>query len=88
MRYTALLIGIVLTVSCFFVKARLPRKKWNKDQKWLDLTLFREMPFALYTFGSFFIMWGLWAPFDYLPSMAVEAGFSPTLALYLISIIK
>lgn len=32
--------------------------------------------------------WGLWAPFDYLPSMAAHEGFSPTLALYLISIIK
>jgi hypothetical protein len=33
--------------------------------------------------------WGLWGPFDYLPGMAQkEAGFSPDLALYLISIIK
>lgn len=32
--------------------------------------------------------WGLWAPFDYISSMAENAGFSSTLALYLISIIK
>ena len=32
--------------------------------------------------------WGLWAPFDYISSMAINSGFSPTLALYLISLIK
>ncbi|GLA02068.1 hypothetical protein AnigIFM60653_001363 [Aspergillus niger] len=32
--------------------------------------------------------WGLWAPFDYISSMAENAGFSSTLALYLISIIN
>lgn len=33
--------------------------------------------------------WGLWAPFDFLSSMAIDvAGFSPSLGLYLISVIK
>lgn len=33
--------------------------------------------------------WGLWGPFDFISSMAQEtASFSPTLSLYLISIIK
>lgn len=32
--------------------------------------------------------WGLWAPFDFISSMAENANFSPTLALELISIIK
>ncbi|KAH8691637.1 major facilitator superfamily domain-containing protein [Talaromyces proteolyticus] len=87
-RYTALFIGIVLAMSCLLVKSRLPRKQWNRDLKWVDVSLLRDKQFALYSFGSFFGMWGLWAPFDFLPSMAQSAGFSPSLALYLISIIN
>ena len=55
-RYTALLIGILLVLSCFAVRPRLPRKKWNRDAKWFDVALFKEKQFAFYTFGSFFVM--------------------------------
>jgi len=54
-RYTALLIGILLAASCFLVKARLRRKKWNPDLKWCDITLFKEKAFVLYTFGSYLV---------------------------------
>ncbi|KAF2115917.1 major facilitator superfamily domain-containing protein [Lophiotrema nucula] len=88
-RYTALFIGILLAVSCFMVKSRLPRKKWNPDQKWFDLAMFKQKQFAVYTIGSFLVMWGLWAPFNFISSMALtRSNFSPTLALYLISIIN
>jgi hypothetical protein len=30
----------------------------------------------------------MWAPFNYISTMAVNQGFSPALALYLISMIK
>lgn len=55
-RYTALLIGILLAIGCVLIKSRLPRKKWNKKDKWFDLSLFSEPRFALFTFGSFFVM--------------------------------
>ncbi|OAA36872.1 Major facilitator superfamily domain, general substrate transporter [Metarhizium rileyi] len=87
-RYTALLIGIMMAASCFTVCARLPRKKWNPDLKWLDVTLFKQLEFTLYTAGSFFVMWGVWGPFNFISSMALNAGFESTLALYLISIIN
>ncbi|KAK4140138.1 major facilitator superfamily domain-containing protein [Dichotomopilus funicola] len=87
-RYTALLIGILLALSCFAVRSRMPRKKWNRDAKWFDVGLFKEKQFALYTFGSFFVMWGLWAPFDFISSMALSRDFSPELSFYLISIIN
>jgi hypothetical protein len=104
-RYTALFIGILLAMSCFLVKARLPRKKWNREAKWFDLALFKKKPFALYVSGSYLVMfvisrimctfnanftfrWGLWAPLAYLPGMAVQTGFSTTMGLYLISILK
>ncbi|EAU32848.1 predicted protein [Aspergillus terreus NIH2624] len=87
-RYAALLIGILLAVACVLVRARLPRRKWSGDVAWIDMRLFKQTPFAIYTVGSFLTMWGLWAPFDYLSSMAINAGFSPSLALYLISIMN
>ncbi|KAJ5180736.1 hypothetical protein N7492_003946 [Penicillium capsulatum] len=88
-RYTALFIGVLLAGSCFMVRSRLPRKAWDFNAPWFDLSLFKEKQFALYSLGAFFVMWGLWGPFDYLPSMAQEeAGFSSDLALYLISLIN
>lgn len=55
-RYTALLIGILLAISCFLIQARLPRKEWNPDLKWFDLTLFMDRQFAFYTLGAYFVM--------------------------------
>ncbi|KAH6658455.1 major facilitator superfamily domain-containing protein [Truncatella angustata] len=88
LRYTALLIGILLCCSFFLVRARLPRKKWNPDAKWFDLSLFKQKRFAYYTMGAFLVNWGLFAPFDFLPSMALNSGFPPTLAFYLVSIMN
>lgn len=55
-RYTALLVGILLAASCFMVTSRLPRKQWDGKAKWFDLTLFKEKQFALYSLGAFFVM--------------------------------
>ena len=88
MRYTALFIGILLSVACVLVKARLPRKKWNPDLRWFDLKMLMNRSFGLYTLGAFLVMWGLWAPFDYISTFALSAGFTPALSIYLISIIK
>ncbi|CAJ2511204.1 Uu.00g068290.m01.CDS01 [Anthostomella pinea] len=88
LRYTALLIGVCLALSCFMVRARQPRRKWDPEAKWFDMTLFGQKQFAFYAVGSFFVMFGLWAPFDFISSMAANAGFSPNLAFYLISIIN
>lgn len=55
-RYTALLIGILLVVSCFMIRARLPRKKWDSNVSWFDMNLFKQKQFAYYTAGSFLVM--------------------------------
>ncbi|KAH8882002.1 MFS general substrate transporter [Thozetella sp. PMI_491] len=87
-RYTALFTGLLLAASCFMIRSRLPRKKWDARTKWLDLSLFRQKPFAFFVGGSYLLMWGLWAPFDFLPSHGLQSGLSPSLSLYLISIIN
>ena len=58
-RYTALLVGITLAMSCCLLRARLPRRKWNHQAKWFDPSLLKEKHFALYTVGSFLVMWVL-----------------------------
>ncbi|KAI1501365.1 major facilitator superfamily domain-containing protein [Biscogniauxia marginata] len=87
-RYSTLLIGVLLAASSFMVRARLPRRKWDPNSKWVDLTLFKQKQFSLYAAGSFFVMWGLWGPLNFISSMALNAGFPPTLAIYLISIVN
>lgn len=58
-RYVALLIGILQVCACFLVRARMPQKKWNKELKWVDFTLFKDPKFALYTAGAFLVMYVL-----------------------------
>jgi hypothetical protein len=55
-RYTALLMGILLAVSCCLITARLPPKPWDSEGKWIDFTLLKDRSFALYTIGAFFVM--------------------------------
>jgi MFS family permease len=55
-RYTALFIGILLVLSCFLIRARLPRKKWDHEAKWFDMNLFLQKQFACYTLGSYLVM--------------------------------
>ena len=88
MRYTALFIGILLLFACILVRARLSRKKWNPDLGWFDYKLLMGRSFGIYTLGAFMVMWGLWAPFDFISTFALSSGFSPALSIYLISIIK
>jgi hypothetical protein len=87
-RYTALVIGVLMVTSCFLITSRLPRKNWGWGTKWFDLTLFKQKEFALFTIGAHFAMWVVFAPLAFLPGMALQQGFSASLALYLISIVK
>ena len=56
MRYTALFIGILMVVACILVKARLPRKQWNKNLKWFDFSMLLDKTFGTYTIGAFLVM--------------------------------
>ncbi|KAB5547373.1 major facilitator superfamily domain-containing protein [Coniochaeta sp. 2T2.1] len=55
LRYTTLLIAVLLASSCFLVRSRLPRKKWDLKLQWLDLSLFKQKKFALYTIGTYLV---------------------------------
>ncbi|KAL3450229.1 MFS transporter [Aspergillus insuetus] len=87
-RYTALIIGVFLAAACLLVTSPLSLTRWNTQQTWFQVSLFRDYTFSLYTAAAFFIMWGIWAPFDYLPEMAQQQGITSSMSLYLISIIN
>ncbi|KAE8344774.1 hypothetical protein BDV24DRAFT_148638 [Aspergillus arachidicola] len=75
-RYTALCVDIIRAISCCLLRTHLPRTKWNGKAKWFGITLSKEKHLAIYTIG------GDYAPFNYISSIAITAGFSPTRALY------
>ncbi|KAB8211646.1 major facilitator superfamily domain-containing protein [Aspergillus parasiticus] len=75
-RYTALCVNIIRAISCCLMRTHLPCTKWNGKAKWFGITLSKEKHFAIYTIG------GDYAPFNYISSFAITAGFYPTCALY------
>ncbi|KAJ5100325.1 hypothetical protein N7456_006377 [Penicillium angulare] len=55
-RYTALFVGVLLAAACLMVRARLPRKTWNRKTPWFDVSLFKQKQFALLTVGTYLVM--------------------------------
>lgn len=55
-RYTALIIGVFLAAACLLVTSPLSRTRWNTQQTWFQVSLFRDYTFSLYTAAAFFIM--------------------------------
>ncbi|KAF8421184.1 MFS transporter [Tirmania nivea] len=86
-RYTALMLGLLLAIACLCVSAPFP-PKGLADRKTGGAQAFRSLSWIGYTLGCFFIVWGLFAPFNYLPLMALKANFSPGLANYSVSIMN
>lgn len=56
LRYAGFIIGTLLALSCFLVRARMPRKKWDPNVKLIDLGLFKDAPFGRYKVGSFLVL--------------------------------
>lgn len=58
-------------------------------RKFLDLTAFTEAPYVLFICGGCLAFMGLYAPFFYVQSYAIETGIAnPDLAFYLLSMIN
>jgi hypothetical protein len=70
------------------MRGRLPRTKWNHQHRFIDLSVFKQRTSAVYSIGTFFVAWGLFAPWDYLPSMSFRHKVSQDLAVYTIIILK
>ncbi|KAH9206651.1 major facilitator superfamily domain-containing protein [Leptodontidium sp. 2 PMI_412] len=87
-RWSALVVGLTGTLACCFIHPRLPRKKWESHICFIDFSLFKQATFSVYCIGTFLVIWGLFAPWNYLPSMSLSHGFTQDLAIYTIVILN
>ncbi|KAI9733911.1 MAG: hypothetical protein M1834_002566 [Cirrosporium novae-zelandiae] len=90
-RWTALLVGICLLIANICISSPLPHNKQARQAPKPkapknDFKASKSIPWIAFTSGCFFCMWGLFAPLNYLPEMAVLKGMSTELAQYTISI--
>ncbi|TKA32032.1 hypothetical protein B0A50_01278 [Salinomyces thailandicus] len=75
-----------LGISNSVMRVRVPP---TGRRKMLDLTAFKEPPYVFFVAGLFLAFMGLYAPFFYVQSYAIETGIAnPRLAFYLLSIIN
>ncbi|KAJ5035374.1 uncharacterized protein L3040_007845 [Drepanopeziza brunnea f. sp. 'multigermtubi'] len=87
-RWSSLVVGLTGILACVLMRPRLPKKKWAESTQWIDSCLFKQATFRVYCLGTFFVVWGLFAPWNYLPSMALSHGFSNNLAVYTIVVLN
>lgn len=83
-RVIGFLILPFMAFACLVIKARLPPRK---TQLWL-LSAYKDTRFIALIAAMFFMLFGMFTPFFYLPSFAVSQGMQPSLAGYLLSIIN
>ncbi|KAK4241527.1 hypothetical protein C8A03DRAFT_30249 [Achaetomium macrosporum] len=88
LRYTALMIGIMLAIAIILVSSPLPPKGLAGRRSLISLAPFKRPTFLLFVSGCFFVYWGLFGPFDYLPLFASGDSATASIALYTVSIIN
>lgn len=86
-RVIAFMFLALLTISCLTVKSRLPPKpRPFVLQEYRDT--FKDVRMVLTIAGSFFFMWGMFLPFNYILLQAEAAGMNATLVPYLLPILN
>lgn len=87
MRIAAFLILALLIVGNLTVKSRIaPVKRPFRFMEFLEP--FKELAYLLVALGSFMFFFGIFIPFTYVILQALSIGMSPSLAMYLISILN
>ncbi|KAJ5783765.1 uncharacterized protein N7518_009442 [Penicillium psychrosexuale] len=83
-RIVGFIILFMVLIAMITVRERLPPRRG----KVLLPRAFARAPYTLVTLGIFFMMWGLFTPFFYLPQYAQSYGMESQLASYLLSILN
>lgn len=77
---------ITLLISLLGMRTRLPP---GPARKLLDIGALHEPPFVLFTSGMFFGFMGLYIPFFYVQSFAIETNvMRPDLAFYMLAVMN
>jgi MFS family permease len=89
MRICAFASLFLLVITNFTVRSRLEHKRKTPLCHPLDFFRpLREVPFILTSAGTFFLYWGLFLPFAFIPTQAQRYGMSTYLASYLLAILN
>ncbi|KAF2205157.1 MFS general substrate transporter [Delitschia confertaspora ATCC 74209] len=81
-RWTALMQGVLLVIANLLIRTPFQKKTGSQKYVGLDWAALESLPWLFFVLGAFFVTWGLFAPFNYLPSMSAQSGLSPTLSQY------
>jgi len=86
LRILGFLVLVLCIVACITVVPRkdLPRRKGN----YFVLSAWKKPGYTIQVAGLFFVFWGMFTPFFYLPTYAREHGMDVNLALYTIAILN
>lgn len=83
-RIVGFLMLFMVSIAMATIKERLP----PRQGKILLPSAFTRASYTLVTFGIFFMMWGMFTPFFYLPQYAQSHGMSSHLSSYILSIVN
>jgi hypothetical protein len=99
-RWTAVMQGGLLFVAILLISSPdMPKKQpvtptntasdeAQQSKFKTAMSHFNNLPWGLFALGCFLSLWGLWAPLNYLPLMALQSGMSLDMSNYTLSIIK
>ncbi|KIM43683.1 hypothetical protein M413DRAFT_68867 [Hebeloma cylindrosporum] len=79
----------LLLIANFIMRTRLPPKQKvtsGGDTTFSDVL--KDVPFLIYTFGTFMVFWGVFVPFFYLQLYAALHGVDPIFTKYSITIMN
>ncbi len=88
MRYTALMMGVMLGVANLLVTSALSPKGFAGRRSLINFASFKNPTYILFASGSFLVFWGLFGPFDYLPLFGSQDPATSPIAVYTVSILK
>ncbi|KAJ5150628.1 uncharacterized protein N7500_010817 [Penicillium coprophilum] len=87
-RIAGLVCVVTFLLAGILVSPRFAPKQLTLSTVRPDLSVFRQGGLTLTSFGVFFLEWGLFIPFTYLPSYALDHGSSAGFSYMLLSLIN
>ncbi|KAF3935375.1 hypothetical protein ABW20_dc0100326 [Dactylellina cionopaga] len=83
-RSIGFLFMALLWITCVFVVERLP----HRSGTFFLPEAFKDPVYTLLVAGNFFILWGMFTPFFFIPTYALNLGMSQSMSVYLVSILN
>ena len=68
---------VAFTIAVILIRPRFPSKELTLSTVRPDLTIFKHGALTFTSLGVFFLEWGLFIPFTYIASYAIDNGCSP-----------